>query len=75
MTFSQLQIGDYFRIPGMISGYVYRKANESQCSINSALQPIRAEIEVRRLTPTEVINHFRQEHEELNQFKDVVIRH
>ncbi|MBD2536390.1 hypothetical protein H6G97_46755 [Nostoc flagelliforme FACHB-838] len=75
MTFSQLRTGDYFRIPGMISGYVYRKANDSQCSINCVLQPIRSETEVRRLTPTEVINHFAQEHQEFRQFKNAVIIH
>ncbi|OUL18416.1 hypothetical protein BV378_35635 [Nostoc sp. RF31YmG] len=41
MTFKQLRIGDYFRIPGISFGCVYRKASNSSCSLNSLLQPIR----------------------------------
>ena len=41
MTFQELQIGDYFRIPGITAEYVYRKASSSHCSLNALLQPIR----------------------------------
>ncbi|NMG09566.1 hypothetical protein [Brasilonema sp. UFV-L1] len=58
MTFEQLQIGDYFRIPGMSSGFVYRKASSSNCSLNAALQPIRPGTTVLPLTPAEITHHF-----------------
>ncbi|MBD0265648.1 MAG: hypothetical protein ICV85_14210 [Tolypothrix sp. T3-bin4] len=58
MNFEQLQIGDYFRIPGMNPRYVYRKASSSHCTLGAALQPIRHVTEVIRLTPTEVADYF-----------------
>lgn len=68
MTFQELQIGDYFRIPGLSSGFVYRKTSNSHCgtqtlvqpnsSILSLLQPIRPEITVTLLTPAETKRYF-----------------
>nr|WP_072032407.1 hypothetical protein [Fischerella sp. PCC 9605] len=58
MTFQELQIGDYFRIPGVSSECVYRKASSSQCSLNALLHPIRPETTVILLTPAEVTNYF-----------------
>lgn len=57
MIFEQLQIGDYFRIPGMSPRYVYRKASSSHCTLGAALQPIRHVTEVIGLTPTEVADY------------------
>lgn len=58
MSFQQLQIGDYFRIPGMSSAFVYRKASSSHCSLNAALQPIRPETTVIPLTAAEITDYF-----------------
>ncbi|BCL35054.1 hypothetical protein NSMS1_15010 [Nostoc sp. MS1] len=54
VVFEQLEIGVYFRIPGISRNCIYRKASTSQCSLNSLLQPIRAKTQVVTLTPTEV---------------------
>lgn len=58
MTFQQLRIGDYFRIPGMSTDYVYRKASDSHCSWNGMLQPIRPHTPVKRLMNAEVHQYF-----------------
>ncbi|MBD2359328.1 hypothetical protein H6G41_32900 [Tolypothrix sp. FACHB-123] len=58
MTFQELSTGDYFRIPGMSTGYVYRKASDSHCSLHGMLQPIRAYTRVKRLTSAEVHEFF-----------------
>jgi hypothetical protein len=58
MNFEQLQIGDYFRIPGIHPRCVYRKASSSHCTLGAALQPIRHGTEVIRLTSTEVADYF-----------------
>ncbi|MBW4689433.1 MAG: hypothetical protein KME40_31180 [Komarekiella atlantica HA4396-MV6] len=57
-NFQELQIDDYFRIPGMSYGYVYKKASSSHCTLGAALQPIRHGTEVIRLTSTEVGDYF-----------------
>jgi hypothetical protein len=54
VVFEQLELGIYFRIPSISSNFVYRKASASQCSLNSLLQPIRAETQVIPLTALEV---------------------
>ncbi|WP_017746689.1 hypothetical protein [Scytonema hofmannii] len=58
MTFQELQVGDYFRIPGINADCTYRKASDSHCSQNTLLQPIRPETTVLLLTPSEVRKHF-----------------
>jgi hypothetical protein len=63
MTFQELQIGDYFRFPGMNA--VYRKSNESHCSLNALLQPIRYKTTVIPLTQAEITNYFAQKREAL----------
>ncbi|GAA6619812.1 hypothetical protein NUACC26_056260 [Scytonema sp. NUACC26] len=65
MTFQELQIGDYFRIPGMNSALVYRKANSFQCSHSALLQPIRSETTVIPLSPAEVTNYFAKKREDI----------
>jgi hypothetical protein len=66
MTFQQLRIGDYFRIPGISFGCVYRKASNLSCSRNSLLQPIRPATTVVPLNRAQIAKyiaekeHFRQ---------------
>lgn len=84
MTFQELQTGDYFRIPGISTEYVYRKASNSQCSTNTLLQPIRPgttvilpllqpirpETTVIQLTPTEIKNYFAAKQEDLKSLTE-----
>jgi hypothetical protein len=72
MTFEQLQIGDYFRIPGISSGCVYRKASDSHCSLNILLQPIRPETTVIPLTSVEITHHFVTKQEFLNNLRSSI---
>jgi hypothetical protein len=58
MTFQQLKIGDYFRIPGITFGCVYRKASNSRCSLNAMLQPIRPRATVIPLSRAEIAKYF-----------------
>ncbi|BAY76630.1 hypothetical protein NIES25_30870 [Nostoc linckia NIES-25] len=58
ITFEQLQIGDYFRIPGISVACVYRKASDSYSSMNALLQPIRLGTRVIVLTSREVSDYF-----------------
>lgn len=65
MTFQELHLGDYFRLPGITSECVYRKANSSHCSQNALLQPIRPETTVIPLTAIEVTEYFSKKQEYL----------
>ncbi|MBW4456293.1 MAG: hypothetical protein KME55_28345 [Nostoc indistinguendum CM1-VF10] len=67
MTFQELKTGDYFRIPGMSTGYVYRKASDSHCSLNRMLQPIRFYTPVKKLTSAEISDYFAQQQSELER--------
>jgi hypothetical protein len=58
MTFQELQISDYFRIPGITAECVYRKASSSHCSLNALLQPIRPATTVIPLSSAEITNYF-----------------
>jgi hypothetical protein len=58
MTFAELQIGDYFRLPGVSPGCVYRKASSSQCSQNTLLQPIRPGTKIIQRTKAETTKYF-----------------
>ena len=58
MNFQELQIGDYFRIPGMNRELVYRKATSSNCSRDGALQPIRPQTTVIKLNAIQVKEYF-----------------
>ncbi len=69
MTFQELQIGDYFRIPGLSAGYVYRKASHSHCSVNTLLQPIRPQTTVIPLTSIEIKNYFATKQEYLQSLR------
>lgn len=69
MIFQELQIGNYFRIPGMSARYVYRKASSSHCSLNALLQPIRPETTVIPLTCAEITNYFEQKQENLKSLR------
>jgi hypothetical protein len=69
MTFQQLQIGDYFRIQGISSAYVYRKASSSYCSLNALLQPIRPGTTVTPLTQAEIAKYFAAKEEFLKSLK------
>ncbi len=69
MTFQELQIGDYFRIPGINPNFVYRKASDSHCSLNTLLQPIRTTTKVTLLNPTEITNYFVKKQEYLNSLR------
>lgn len=66
MTFQQLAIGSYFRIPGVSYGYVYRKASYSCCSHNALLQPIRPTTKVIPLNAQEIAKYFADKKEFLN---------
>jgi hypothetical protein len=57
-TFQELQKGDYFRIPGMNSRCVYRKASSSHCTLGAALQPIRHGTQVMPMNSREVADYF-----------------
>jgi hypothetical protein len=72
MTFQQLGIGDYFRIPGISTGYVYRKSSDSHCSLNGTLQPIRAYTSVKKLTASEIGEFFAQQQLELKKIRKAV---
>ncbi|MBW4566028.1 MAG: hypothetical protein KME32_34115 [Mojavia pulchra JT2-VF2] len=61
MTFQELQTGDYFRIPGISIGYVYRKTSDSHCSLNATNQPIRSHTLVKKLTGAELKEYFAQQ--------------
>ncbi|BAY10937.1 hypothetical protein [Calothrix sp. NIES-2098] len=63
MTFQQLQIGAYFRIPGISFGCVYRKASNSSCSLNSLLQPIRPSTKVVPLNRAQIAKYIAQKQE------------
>ncbi|RCJ32451.1 hypothetical protein A6770_18730 [Nostoc minutum NIES-26] len=69
MTYQQLQTGDYFRIPSMSTGYVYRKASDTHCSLNGMSQPIRPHTPVRKLTAAEVCEYFAVQQSELTTIK------
>lgn len=69
MTFQQLQIGDYFRIPGMSDRCIYRKTSSLHCSLNTLLQPIRAETKVTLLTHAEITNYFALKQEFLQSLR------
>ena len=69
MTFQELEIDDYFRITGMSSDWVYRKAKSSHCSLNALLQPIRAETKVIPLTCAEINNYFALKQEFLQSLR------
>jgi hypothetical protein len=68
MTFQELQIGDYFRIPGLSTAYVYRKASSSHCSLQACLQPIRSKTTVIPLTHAEITNYFSQKFAQKQEF-------
>jgi hypothetical protein len=71
MTFEELQIGDYFRLPSISPECVYRKASSSHCSQNTLLQPIRPGTKVIRLTEAEVTKYFAAKEE---YFKSLTLR-
>jgi len=78
MIFQELQVGDYFYIPGMSDRFVYKKASNSHCSVNALLlpnynemallQPIRLETEVMPLTAAEITDYFNRRQESLESF-------
>jgi len=61
MTFSELQTGDYFRIPGITTPYIYKKTSDGYCTLNDTLQPIRPYTSVRKLSGTELVEHLGQQ--------------
>ncbi|BAZ37687.1 hypothetical protein NIES4101_36100 [Calothrix sp. NIES-4101] len=69
MNFADLQIGDYFRLPGVSPGCVYRKANSSQCSQNTLLQSIRSETKIIQLTKAEIAKYFSSKQEYFQRLK------
>ncbi|MBU7587450.1 MAG: hypothetical protein KAF91_32250 [Nostoc sp. TH1S01] len=69
MNFQQLRTGEYFRIPGMTSAYVYRKVNNSCCRLNGFLQPIQAQSLVKRLNAAEIKEFIAQQQAELISFE------
>ncbi|MFN6564230.1 MAG: hypothetical protein RMY28_031175 [Nostoc sp. ChiSLP01] len=69
MTFHQLRTGEYFRIPGMTSRYVYKKVNNSSCRLNGFLQPIHSQSLVKRLNLAEIKEYIVQQQSELESFE------
>ncbi|MBD2594841.1 hypothetical protein H6G74_10930 [Nostoc spongiaeforme FACHB-130] len=69
MTFQQLAIGSYFRLPGVSYSCVYRKASYSYCSRNKVLQPIRPTTKVIPLNAKEIAKYLAEQKEFLNQLK------
>ncbi|WP_190755010.1 hypothetical protein [Nostoc sp. FACHB-145] len=61
MTFKELQTGDYFRILGITTPYVYRKTSDDYCTLNDTLQPIRRHTRVKKLTGVELIEYLAQQ--------------
>ncbi|MBD2451846.1 hypothetical protein H6G76_32950 [Nostoc sp. FACHB-152] len=66
MFFQQLRTGDYFRIAGVSSNSVYRKASSSYCHINGFLQRIKPYVLVTRLTFNEIEAYRAQQQSELD---------
>ncbi|GEM_PF-1722843 len=79
MTFQDLQIGDYFKIPSLSVELVYRKSNNSQCSalmllqpscnFLNLLQPIRPGLTIIPLTHAEIKHHFAAKQADLQHLK------
>jgi len=69
MTFQQLAIGSYFRLPGVSYGCVYRKASYAYCSLNGLLQSIRPTTKVIPLNAAEIAKYFAREKEFMNSLK------
>jgi hypothetical protein len=69
MTFQQLAIGSYFRLPGISYGCVYRKASSSCCSLNTLLQPIRPKTKVIPLNAAAIAKYLAEKQEFLNSLK------
>lgn len=65
MFFQQLRTGDYFRIPGVSSNHVYRKASNSYCHVNGYSQRIRPHVLVTRLSLTELREYVAQQQSKL----------
>ncbi|MBD2682399.1 MULTISPECIES: hypothetical protein [Nostoc] len=61
MTFEELQTGDYFRILGISTHYVYRKTSDDYCTLNNTLQPIRRHTSVKKLTGDELVEYLAQQ--------------
>jgi len=69
MTFRQLAIGSYFRLPGVNYVCVYRKATSSCCSLNLLLQPIRPNAKVIPLSTAETAQYLAAKRELINKRK------
>ncbi|MBD2445711.1 hypothetical protein H6G76_00810 [Nostoc sp. FACHB-152] len=69
MTFQQLAIGSYFRLPGVSYGCVYRKASHSCGSLNALLQTIRPTTKVIPLNAAAVAKYLADKKEALNNLK------
>ncbi|MBD2441348.1 hypothetical protein [Nostoc sp. FACHB-110] len=69
MNFYQLRTGEYFRIPGMSCGYVYKKVSNSCCRLNGFLQPIHSQSLVKRLNVAEIKQYLAQQQAELVSFE------
>lgn len=69
MTFQQLAIGSYFRLPGVSYSCVYRKASSSCCSLNALLQTIRPTTKVIPLNAAEIAKYLAAKKEFLNNLK------
>lgn len=67
--FQELQVSDYFRIPGISAETVYRKASNSHCSLNIGLQPIQPETLVIPLSATEIADYFAAKQALLNDLR------
>lgn len=69
MTFQQLAIGSYFRLPGVSYGCIYRKASYSCCSLNALLQPIRPTTKVIPLNAAEKAQYLATKKEFLDNLR------
>ncbi|MBW4566027.1 MAG: hypothetical protein KME32_34110 [Mojavia pulchra JT2-VF2] len=69
MNFHRLRTGEYFRIPGMTTSYVYKKVSNSCCRLNGFLQPIQSQSLVKRLNADEIRDYIAQQQSELESFE------
>ncbi|AFY41817.1 hypothetical protein [Nostoc sp. PCC 7107] len=69
MTFQQLAIGSYFRLPGVSYARVYRKASHSCGSLNAFLQTIRPNTKVIPLNAAAIAKYLAAKQESQNHLK------
>jgi hypothetical protein len=68
MIFQQLRIGDYFRVPGINFGCVYRKNSSSSCTWNFILKPMRPKAIVVPLNSAQISKYMEKQEKSWQSF-------